>query len=288
MNITGEANNLGRDSLQDYQLYTAFFLTTTNHMSKPFNIDQSIGEMFNDTYFVYTEPHALDEYDVNDESDCLYAQAMMSLTEGNSQKGKNLLEQAYSMGNLSAGHALSYGYSCGWFGEKDYKSQMKILRELEHYHIPEVLNDIGCAYEYGNGVVKKNIRLAIIWFNKAVSEGSVSAMSNLAHIYLRGPEKYRDTEKGLLFAFRAADYDDEQAQNLLGLCYRFGIGLDEDYEKSIQYFKKAVKGGAGGCAEYNLSRCYELGIGTNVDLVKAEKYMRLAKKHGYITKKNQP
>ena len=252
-------------------------------MNKTYIIDKRMGKRNSDIFSVYKEPFILDEYDENDEADCIYAQAMKFLSEGNPQEGKKLLEQAYSMGNLRAGHTLSYGYSCGWFGERDYKAQMKILRELEHYNIPVVLNDIGYAYQYGNGVVKKNIRLAILWFNKAVSEGSVFAMNNLAHIYILGPEKYRDFDKGLLYAFRAADYDDEQAQNLLGLCYRFGLGLDEDYEKAFQYFNKAVKRGAGGCAEYNLSRCYALGKGTAVDLKKAEKYMRLAKKHGYKT-----
>ena len=255
-------------------------------MNKTYIIDQRIGEIYNGIFFVYKEPQIEDEYDENVETDCLFVQAMKSLTEGHSQDGKKLLEQAYSKGSVRAGHVLSYGYSCGWFGERDHNTQIKILRQLQHYNYPNALNDLGCAYEFGLGV-RKNIRIALSWYHKAVSKGSIFAISNLAYIYIFGPEKYRDKYKGVYYAFCAAFYDDEQAQNLLGLCYEFGIGLDKDYEMAFDYYKKAVEGGAGPCAEYNLSLCYSRGVGTDVDLEKGEKYMRLAMEHGYKPK-NKP
>lgn len=39
---------------------------------------------------------------------------------------------------------------------------------------------------------------------------------------------------------KAADYDDE-AQNILGLCYEEGLGVLKDYEKAYYWFQLAVK-----------------------------------------------
>ena len=112
-------------------------------------------------------------------------------------------------------------------------------------------------------------------------------MNNLAQIYLFRVNKYRNIQLGLLYAFMAADYEDEQAQNLLGLCYEEGLGVLKDDQKAYQYFSLAVKNGAGACAEHNLARCFRKGIGTEKNLKVAEKFERLAKRHGLYIKKEK-
>ena len=89
------------------------------------------------------------------------------------------------------------------------------------------------------------MRWALYWYRKAADLGVTAAMVNLAHILLFRDEKYKDVKQGLLYAFMAADYDDEEAQNILGLCYEEGIGVLKDYEKAYYWFSLAVKNGAG-------------------------------------------
>lgn len=125
------------------------------------------------------------------------------------------------------------------------------------------------------------------WYRKAAEKGVTAAMNNLAQIYLFREEKYRNVQLGLMYAFMAADYEDEQAQNLLGLCYEEGLGVLKDDKKAYQYFSLAVKNGAGACAEHNLARCFRKGIGIEKDFKVAEKYERLAKRHGYFIKKEK-
>lgn len=83
---------------------------------------------------------------------------------------------------------------------------------------------------------------------------------------------------------KAADYDEEEAQNILGLCYEEGLGVLKDYEKAYYWFQLAVKNGAGACAEHNLARCFRLGRGISEDKEMANKYEALAVKHGFHKK----
>ena len=109
-------------------------------------------------------------------------------------------------------------------------------------------------------------------------------MANLADLYIFSNDKYRNVERGLLYAFMGADQDEEMAMNVLGLCYEDGIGVPRDSKNAFKWFSRAVENGAGACAEHNLARCYRRGIGTKVDKQKAEELEGLAVEHGYPSK----
>lgn len=215
-----------------------------------------------------------------DPTKLLYEDAYKNLSKGNIQKGKEQLELSYKQGIPAAGHILSYGYAAGWFGQKDYDVQIKILRELIKSNIYVAMYDLALAYETGKGV-KKNTRLAIFWYKKA-SEGRCDlALTNLAKIYLFGPTKYRNIVKGLVYAFRAADACQEYAHNILGLCYEQGIGVIKDPNKAFVHYKDAIWHYDNGEARANLARCYRHGIGTDIDLLEAEELERQVAERRY-------
>ena len=210
----------------------------------------------------------------------IYAKGMNLIADGFINEGKALLEDSYRRGYLTAGNTLSYGYSAGWFGERDYAKHIKLLRQLVRKKHAPAMNNYAFAYEHGMGV-KRNMRLALFWYNKAAESGYVTATNNLAHIYLFRNTKYKDISKGLELAFKAANSGDEESQNALGLCYEEGIGVEINNEEAFKWYSLAVKNGAGPCALHNLARCYRKGIGVAINKRKANYLDKQAEKLGY-------
>lgn len=238
------------------------------------------------SYAVNMKPRKVDPDDIYDAWDQAYADAMALIVDGKVDEGKDLLKKLYRRKYNRAGHTLAYGYGAGWFGETDEKKYLALVYELVLKGYPAAMSDYGFCYDCGIGV-KKSRRWTLYWYRKAAAKGVTAAMNNLAQIYLFRENKYRNIQLGLLYAFMAADYEDEQAQNLLGLCYEEGLGVLKDDQKAYQYFSLAVKNGAGACAEHNLARCFRKGIGTEKNLKVAEKFERLAKRHGLYIKKEK-
>ena len=232
-----------------------------------------------------TLPHEETDYDTSDKLQCGFANAMHYLTIGETEKGKALLEENYAMGYLRAGQVLAYGYSVGWFGERDYSSSVTILRQLVNKNDSSAMNDYAYAYQHGLGV-KKSRRWAKYWFERAAELGNANALSNIAHDYIFGEKASRNYDKGFSYAQLAANDDQEMAMNALGTCYEKGLGTAKDERLAFKWYELAVKNGAGACAEYNLARCYRKGIGVRIDEKKAKKLEALAIKHGYKQKES--
>jgi len=234
--------------------------------------------VFGRTYPLLYSPHK--EKVCGSETEQLYARGMNFIVDGNINEGIALLEESYRKGNLTAGNTLAYGYSAGWFGERDYSKHIQIIRKLvKRKHAP-AMNNYAFAYEHGLGV-KRNIRLALYWLIKAAEYGYITALNNLAHFYLFKETIYKDIPQGLKYAVKAAECGDEEAQNALGLCYEEGLGVEKNYEETFKWFSLAVKNGAGPCALSNLARCYREGKGVTIDKKKAAMLERQAKKLGY-------
>jgi hypothetical protein len=248
-------------------------------MKKPAIIEQEI-EFTVFSHSMLTPPMAVEEYDAKDPAEIMYAMAMDYITDGRTEQGRKGLEEAYQLGSWRAGNTLAYGLSVGWFGERDYQAHLVVLRNLVEQGSRDAMNNLAFAYDHGLGL-QKSLRWAIYWYEKAASEGSVDAMSNLADLYLFRECKYNNVDRGVLMALKGADLGSETAMNALGLCYENGYGMPLSEKKAFEWISKAVKNGAGACAEHNLARCYRKGIGTHVDKPKADEWDRIATEHGW-------
>lgn len=250
-----------------------------NHMKKKTRptIDPCL-PVFGRTFPLLFQPHKEEVY--GSEAEQIYAKGMNLIVDGLINEGIDLLEESYRKGYLTAGNTLAYGYSAGWFGERDYVKHIQILRKLVKKKYAPALCNYAFAYEYGLGV-KRNIRLALYWYEKAAESGYITALNNLAHFYIFRETIYKDIPRGLQYAIEAAECEDEEAQNALGLCYEEGLGVEKNYEEAFKWFSLAVKNGAGPCALKNLARCYREGKGVAIDKRKADKLERQAIKLGY-------
>ena len=58
------------------------------------------------------------------------------------------------------------------------------------------------------------------------------------------------------------------AQNMLGVCYQFGVGVDKDVKKAFKYYSSSSEQG-NSAAMNSLGYCYDNGKGTDVNRNKA-------------------
>ena len=97
-----------------------------------------------------------------------------------------------------------------------------------------------------------------------------------------GSEVQVDVIKAINLALNAAEKGYPPAENLIGVFYFNGIGLEKNLDKAIEYFKKA----ATQClpdGQFNLARFFENGYGNvEVDLNKAIFLYIKAIKQGHI------
>ena len=67
---------------------------------------------------------------------------------------------------------------------------------------------------------------------------------------------------------KAAEQGDAKAQYNLGVCYKNGEGVAQDYKKAVYWYTKAAEQGVS-TAQYNLGICYNNGRGVPTDYNKA-------------------
>lgn len=72
---------------------------------------------------------------------------------------------------------------------------------------------------------------------------------------------------------------DPEAQFQLGLNYANGDGVRRDWEKCVEWSRRAAENGHPG-GQFNLGCCYDLGKGVPRDMVQAAKWYRKAAEQG--------
>ena len=138
----------------------------------------------------------------------------------------------------------------------------------------EVWWDIGVKYQTGDGV-KKDLKKAIMWFEKAASRNYDNALVSLGDLYYQGEGVKQDYKKAFELFSRALRRNIPSAQYRLGLCSYYGRGTKQDKKLAVEWFKKAAAQ-VDPEASYMLGVCYEKGEGVAKDLKKAKKYYKEA------------
>ena len=119
-----------------------------------------------------------------------------------------------------------------------------------------------------NGVgVTKNKTEAFVYAKKAVSQRYKRALRRLGLGYEEGWENTSDAVKAakcysifVNWAKKVADEGDADAQYNLGVCYKYGKGVEKDETEAIKWIRKAAEQGYA-MAQCNLGVCYKDGTG---------------------------
>lgn len=108
-------------------------------------------------------------------------------------------------------------------------------------------------------------------------KGNVS----LEDLFIQGKEAFAShnyDEAARIFQ-KVANQGNADAQNLLGICYKGGLGVAKDINKAEYWFRKAAEQGHAN-AQYCLGISYEKGIGVNRDHTKALNWLKKAADNG--------
>ena len=117
-----------------------------------------------------------------------------------------------------------------------------------------------------------------IW-KPLAEEGNAEAQNMLGYMYRFGEGVEPDYELARKWYRRSADQGNATAQNNLGVMYRLGLGGDRDFKEAFYWFRRAADQGNGG-AQNHLGLMYYKGEGVEPDKVQAYKWAYLSAQQG--------
>ena len=114
------------------------------------------------------------------------------------------------------------------------------------------------------------IKFTVEWYQKAAQQGDAEAQFNLGVMYKNGDGVTQDYEKAVEWYQKAADQGYASAQFNLGVMYKNGDGVTQDYEKAVEWYQKAAQQGDAQ-AQFNLGEMYRRGHGVTQNKEKEKK-----------------
>ncbi len=210
--------------------------------------------------------------------------------------------KAATAGSTDAMYALGYAYKNGTGVKQDEDKAMKWYHTAAEEGHAGAMLILGRAHEKDYGATLDNTQ-AMQWYQAAAEKGNIDAMLALAHIYESGGSTeevrqnvlkwYREAAKqkvvvpiralnkyltNLWFFPPSWDQIKKYNENRLawkGYAYEFGIDVEQDQSKAIEYYRKAAELG-DRYSMFALGNAYEHGKGITRDTELAIEWYRKA------------
>lgn len=150
-------------------------------------------------------------------------------------------------GYLGLGKAYLYGIGTS----KDYdraKDYLEIASSRNNGQAKSLLGDI---YRNGWGV-KADYQLAKEHYIGAAEDNQVDALVHLSLMHYRKQINHANPLQAFTYIERACKQESPKAYFWLGLYYELGIGVDQDFNQSIEAYKKAIQLG-NNASRYKLA-----------------------------------
>jgi len=149
------------------------------------------------------------------------------------------------------------------------------LRERAAVGDPFAQFEIALSLDYGNDG-EQDFSTAAVWYLKAAAQGHVSAEGNLLLQHILGQAQDWPPEHVFRRLLELAALEDTDWENNLGLCFQHGYGTPQNYQRAVELFSRAARGGSA-TAQFNLGGMYYEGWGVEKNLDRAvEWYTRSA------------
>ena len=119
-------------------------------------------------------------------------------------------------------------------------------------------------------------------FLKVVSKaekGDAEYQFKLGVCYKNGQGVPQDYKLAVEWYQKAAEQNHASAQCHLGFCYYYGLGVPLDYKLAVKWFQKAAEQGNID-AQSELGYCYDMGLGVQQDYSQAVEWYQKAAKQG--------
>ncbi len=127
--------------------------------------------------------------------------------------------------------------------QTDYATALDWYQRGVDANSPEALARMGDMYLNGYGVIR-DYQQAMEYYKKAADLGSADAMCSIGILYLAGSGVERDNESARAWLLRSADEGSSDAlYNLGNIARGMRTVKDEDFEKGLEYYSKAIDAG---------------------------------------------
>jgi TPR repeat protein/serine/threonine protein phosphatase PrpC len=113
-------------------------------------------------------------------------------------------------------------------------------------------------------------------------DGDAVAEYWLGYLYRAGIGITQNYEEAVKWYRKSAEQGDAGAQNNLGVIYAKGLGVTQDYTEAVKWYRKSAEQGYAR-AQSNLGYCYYCGYGVTQDYTEAVKWYRKSAEQGDAT-----
>ncbi len=200
----------------------------------------------------------------------LYYFNLGNATEGKKESdynlGLNYFEMAAAQGYFRAYHGIAKRYYIGQGVEQNGKLAEKYFKIAAEMGYGRAMLYLGDIYFRGELGVEANISYGIEWYKKAFEHHQFNdyTINQIARHYSQ--EGNGNNEEALNWWHIGERHKFPSSLGNLGWAYRYGHGVDVDYQTAIAYYQKGIAAGsANGYEERNLGEMYLNGYGVAVD-----------------------
>lgn len=218
---------------------------------------------------------------------CLYLTGSGYATgvKKDTKKAKEYLDKAYKAGRLEAAIVLGDMYKSGNIEGLEGPDAAKALEyfneaaKSDSPHIRGMANEkIGFIYYDGVGDVKQDYKKALTYFELSLKDGFNEASADIGYMYLYGIGLDKDESKAMEYLKKGSKAGSCSAYVYLCYCYRDGSGgVEKNEDEELKYAKKAAELGSIRGLELIADHYYFSEKGDH-DYKAAAKYYRMAYK----------
>ena len=183
---------------------------------------------------------------------------------------------------------VQFGHITGFEREPDTSEGIRLLQEAWRLGVIDAGHSLFTVYYKGIGT-RINKPLALAYLQASAEKGYILSQKRLGFAY-RGSDPRglvdKDIQQARIWFTRAAEQGDAESASQLAAIYRKGLGVPKDERTAFEWLKRAENMPFDGSISHGgLAVYYEEGIGTEVDLVQAYKYFDLQGTAGVPDKK---
>jgi TPR repeat protein len=195
----------------------------------------------------------------------------------NPAEAMRLFQQSAEGGSAPGLVEMALAYEQEYGGtEFDAAKALEYMTKAAEMNYTYAQHKLGTYYYYG--LTETDYEKAHEWFSKAYEAGYPWSATMLGDYYLynaAGQEPEYDK------AFNYYKFAEEQGvvSEGLGICYEYGLGVEENATEAFKYYTLAAKDGYTA-AKYRLALCYKYGRGTTENLTEAYRWFAEAAEEG--------
>jgi len=184
--------------------------------------------------------------------------------------------KAAELGYAKSESNLGLMYAEGRGGlTKDWTEALKWLRKAAEQGTPGAQFTLAATLDLGSGV-PRDVKEAALWYEKAANQGHGRAGFRLGNLYASGDGGFpKDLAAAAKWYGVAAEAGDLEAQDHLGVCYQYALGVEKDIQKAAEWFRRAAEQGYAK-AQANLGHLYLFEGGLPRDKIAAYKWYYLS------------